>query len=226
MDSWNTIVSRCFSFSLGYVSFLEGGEWWGTFFGGATEDQEWNFWEPTYVPFQQSWHKWIMVSLTMTVVSCRKSALSFSKPRSSGGFSVESYPSMSSQFFCIRIFVLLDTTLFFFMSSFQRVHLRTKSLQAYNLDPRIVEKNGAERSFLPSQRSTQVLFVISFTSLVLLFKVSDFRCVHFFWVGKKKWFLRHSTNLLFVVDDLLSWLPWFVSFHWCFFGSTTCRMQK
>lgn len=114
MDSWNTIVSRCFSFSLGYVSFLEGGEWWGTFFGGATEDQEWNFWEPTYVPFQQSWHKWIMVSLTMTVVSCRKSALSFSKPRSSGGFSVESYPSMSSQFFCIRIFVLLDTTLFFF----------------------------------------------------------------------------------------------------------------
>ena len=27
MDGWNTIVSRCFSFSLGYVSFLEGGEW-------------------------------------------------------------------------------------------------------------------------------------------------------------------------------------------------------
>ena len=155
MDGWNTIVSRCFSFSLGYVSFLEGGEWWGTFFERLQKIQSETFGGQHTFPFNthgtsESWCPWQWQSFPVQNRHCP-----FQNPWSSGGFSVESYPRTSSQFFCVRIFIMLDTTLFFSMSSFQRVHLRKKGHQRFKFSTHdSVEKNGSG-IFLPSQRSTR-----------------------------------------------------------------------
>ena len=203
----------------GLCEFFGGGEWWGTFFWGATEDPEWNFWGPTYVPFQQSWHKWIMVSLTMTVVSCTKSALSFSKPKKQWWvFSRVLSQNVKSVFLHKNLRYIGYYMVFFPCPPLKTGPSTYKEPTGLQSRPTNRGKKRERCVDLPSfPNRGKVLFVISFTSLVLLFKVSDFRCVVIFFGSATRSHPQTLTNLLFVVDDLLRWPPWFVGFHGCFF---------
>lgn len=228
MDGWNTIVSRCFSFSLGYVSFLEGGEWWGTFFEGLQKIQSETFGGQHTFPFNnhgtsESWCPWQWQSFPVQNRHCP-----FQNHEAVVGFQWSLIPACQVTSFASESSLYWILHGFFSMSSFKNGSIYVQRAYRFTISAHESwKKTGALRgpSFLPQPREGALCDFLHLLGLTLQGVGFSLRC-DFFWVGNKK---SSSDTHEFVV--CCGWFvevtPLVCGLSWVFFfGSATCRMQK